>query len=157
MKAVNRASFIMKVTGIVLILLSLVLGLYALLNTGKGYEAMNQEMSRYSLSASGIIEKIRFDDGYLSALSAAADGSRSEEERMNGARPKLRHWFGAIEKSAAEGELAEQKKTIRWLNEDFDSAAFRERLDTMEDLLENQKTREYLEYINSLSAPPKKG
>ena len=157
MKAVNRASFIMKVTGIVLILLSLVLGLYALLNTGKGYEAMNQEMSRYSLSASGIIEKIRFDDGYLSALSAAADGSRSEDERMNGARPKLRHWFGAIEKSAAEGELAEQKKTIRWLNEDFDSAAFRERLDTMEDLLENQKTREYLEYINSLSAPPKKG
>ena len=110
MKAVNRASFIMKVTGIVLILLSLVLGLYALLNTGKGYEAMNQEMSRYSLSASGIIEKIRFDDGYLSALSAAADGSRSEDERMNGARPKLRHWFGAIEKSAAEGELAEQKK-----------------------------------------------
>ena len=34
MKAVNRISFILKVTGIVLILVSLVLGLYALLNTG---------------------------------------------------------------------------------------------------------------------------
>ena len=157
MKIVNRASFIMKVTGIVLILLSLVLGLYALLNTGKGYEAISQEMSRYSLSTSGIVEKIRFDDGYLSALGAAADGSRSEDERINAARPKLKRWFGAIEKAAADSELDQQRDTVRWLNEDFDSAAFMERLETMEDLLENQKTREYLEYINNLSTPPKKG
>ena len=76
MKAVNRISFILKVTGIVLILVSLVLGLYALLNTGKGWEAISQEMTRYATGSSGLIEKLRFEDGYLSALSAAAANGR---------------------------------------------------------------------------------
>ena len=157
MKAVNRISFILKVTGIVLIVVSLVLGLYALLNTGKGWEAINQEMARYQQNASGLAEKLRFEDGYLSALSAAAADGRSEKERTAAAAPKLRRWFGKAEKAAQEEETKIQQETIRWLNEDFDSAAFRERLEAMEDLLESQQLREYFEYIDGLAAPPKKG
>ena len=157
MKAVNRISFILKVAGIVLILVSLVLGLYALLNTGKGWSAMNQEMTRYNTGSSGFLEKLRFDDGYLSALSAAAADGRSEAKRMEAARPKLERWFGAAEKAAADEETRIQQETLRWLEEDFDHTAFRERLEAMEDLQESQELREFFEYINGLSAPPKKG
>ena len=157
MKAVNRISFILKVTGIVLILVSLVLGLYALLNTGKGWEAINQEMTRYGLGSSGLVEKLRFDDGYLSALSAAAADGRSETERAAAAAPKLSRWFGAAEKAGLAEETKNQQETLRWLNEDFDSAAFKERLEAMEGLSERQELREYFEYIDGLAAPPKKG
>ena len=157
MKAVNRISFILKVAGIVLILLSLVLGIYTLLNTGKGWNAISQEMSRYNAGLNGFIDKVRFDDAYLSALSAAAADNRSNEERAETARPKLSRWFDAAEKAAAQEEQQIQQNTVRWLNEDFDSAAFMERLEAMEDLQENQKLREFFEYIDSLAAPPKKG
>ena len=157
MKAVSRISSILKVAGIVLILVSLVLGLYALLNTGKGWGAMNQEMIRYNTGTTGFLEKLRFDDGYLSALSAAAADGRSTEERMEAARPKLERWFGAAEKSMADEEARIQRETLRWLDEDFDQAAFRERLEAMEDLQESQELREFFEYINGLATPPKKG
>ena len=157
MKAVNRISFILKITGVVLIVISLVLGLYALLNTGKGWEAMNQEMARYGVNSAGLIEKLRFEDGYLSALSAAAADGRSEKVRAAAAAPKLRRWFGAAEKAALDEEAGFQKETLRWLNDDFDSAAFKERLEAMEGLTESQELREYFEYINNLAAPPKKG
>ena len=157
MKTVNRISFILKVTGIVLIVVSLVLGLYALLNTGKGWEAINQEMARYNLGSSRLAEKLRFEDGYLSALSAAAANGRSERERTAAAAPKLRRWFEAAEKAAQDEEARIRQETVHWLNEDFDAAAFGEKLDAMEDLLESQQLREYFEYIDSLAASPKKG
>ena len=157
MKAVNRISFILRIAGIVLILVSLVLGLYALLNTGKGWDAMNKEMACYNTGSSGLLEKLRFDDGYLSALSAAAADGRNEEERMKAAEPRLSRWFGAAEKADAQAEAEQQRETVRWLEEDFDSAAFRERLEAMEDLLESQQLREFFEYINGLAAPSKKG
>ena len=157
MKAVNRLSFILKVTGIVLILLALVLGLYALLNTGKGWDAMSKEVSLHGAGSTGFFEKLRFDDGYLSALSAAAADGRSEGERTAAAAPALRRWFSAVEKAAEDEETRTQEETVRWLDEEFDGAAFREKLEAMEDLLESQQLREFFEYIDNLSAPPKKG
>ena len=83
MKAVNRISSVLKVAGIVLILLSLVLGLYALLNTGKGWDAMSRELVRYNTGSTGFLEKLRFDDGYLSALSTAANPVRFSRGRIS--------------------------------------------------------------------------
>ena len=156
MKLINRASFTLKVIGIVLILLSLVLGLYALLNTGKGWDAISQEMTNYDKS-SGFVDKLFFDDAYLSALSSAAPDGRSETVRMEAARPRLRRWFETAEKADAEKQDEIQRSTITWLTQDFDSAAFRERLEAMENLQESQELREFFEYIDNLAAPPKKG
>ena len=157
MKAVNRISSVLKVAGIVLILLSLVLGLYALLNTGKGWDAMSRELARYNTGSTGFLEKLRFDDGYLSALSTAAKDGRSEAARTAAAAPKLNRWFAQAEKAASQEETRTQQETLRWLNEEFDADAFRTRLEAMEDLQESQKLREYFEYIDALAAPPKKG
>lgn len=157
MKIVNRASFVMKVAGIVLVILSLVLGFYAALNTGKGWEAMQAGLARYGVSTSSIMQKIRFDDGYLSALSAAAADGRTEEARREAAAGKLGLWFGKAEQAAAQMETTAQQETLRWLEEDFDASAYREKLDSMENLQESQELREYFEYIDNLAAPPKKG
>ena len=62
-----------------------------------------------------------------------------------------------LEKADESEELRTQQETVRWLNEDFDAAAYREKLEAMEGLQESQQLREYFEYINNLSAPPKKG
>ena len=160
MKAVNRISSVMKAVGIALILLSLVLGLYAALNTGKSWEAMNEsfsDLSEYGWHASGTGEKLIFDDRYLSALSAAVADGRSEQERMNAARPKLDRWFKRAEQAVANWESAIQQDCIEWLNERFDADAFRTRLEAMENLQETQELREFFEYIDSLSVPAKKG
>ena len=79
MKAVNRASRILKIAGVTLILISLVLALYALLNTGKGWGAMNEGTA----FPYNFFDKLRFDDDYLSALSAAAADGRTEMKLEN--------------------------------------------------------------------------
>ena len=157
MKIVNRTSSVLKVIGIVLILASLVFGLYAMLNTGKGWDAMQSGLARYGVNASGFTGKLLFDDGYLSALSAASADGRTEEARKEAAAKALGRWFSRAEDAAARTENETQKETLRWLNEEFDAAAYRERLDSMENLQESQELREFFEYINNLAAPPKKG
>ncbi len=157
MKTINRASFVLKVIGIVLILLSLVLGLYALLNTGGAWNALNSGLARYGVST-GFGEKLIFDDRYLSALSQiAAQQGQPNEIRAETARPWFDRWFSRARQNAANLERQTQLETIRWLTEDFDAQAFQERFDAMEDRQESQALREIFEYIDSLAVPPKKG
>ena len=157
MKAVYRFSSVLKAVGIVLILLSLVLGLYALLNTGAGWASLNEGMARQGLQP-GAFGRFIFDDHYLSALSIAA-GTRDlpASERAERIRPCFASWFSRLEKAEEEAEKATVAEAIAQLRDGMDWNAYQERLNSMEELQESQELREILEYVNSLAAPPKKG
>ena len=157
MKAINRIASILKVIGIVLILVSLVLGLYALINTGGTWGALNDGLARVGLR-SGFGERFVFDDRFISALSRAST-TRGEPEaaRLEAIRPYFSRWFSRMETTLQAAEAETVKTGIAFLTDEMDWQAYHERLDSMEELQESQELREMLEYINSLAAPPKKG
>ena len=157
MKAVNRISAALKVAGIVLILLSLVLGLYALLNTGSAWNTLNEGLNRTGVST-GMLDKLAFDDRYLSALSKSFDlRDRDREERNAAAEPYFDRWFAAMDKAVVDAGHQQRSDLLNWLNNEFDAAAYQEKLDAMEGLQESQELREIFEYVDGLAAPPKKG
>ena len=157
MKTVHRLSSILKVTGIVLILVSLVLGLYALLNTGAAWSAMNDGLARMGLSA-GPGDRFVFDDRVLGAMSqASASRAQKQEAREEEIRPFFSRWFSRMERTERDAEAETVSGAIRWMREEADWEALRTRLDSMDELQESQEIREMLDYVNSLAAPPKKG
>ena len=157
MKAIHRFSSVLKAAGIVLILISMVLGLYALLNTGALWATLTDAMGRANLNP-GVGERFVFDDRVLSAMSrASTTRNQNEESRQESIRPFFRRWFSRLEGAEAAAETSIVQDTIRWLEEEADWQQLQERLNSLEMLQESQGIREILEYVNSLAAPPKKG
>ena len=157
MKAIHRISSALKAAGIVLILVALVFGLYALLNTGAGWGAMTDGMARSGLKPRAF-DRFVFDDHYLSALSkASTTREQPTETRGEMLRPCFADWFSRMEQAQAKAEEETVSEGISRLRDEMDWESYRERLNSMEELQESQEIREILEYINSLSAPPKKG
>ncbi len=154
MKTIHRFSSALKVAGIVLILLSLVLGLYALINTGSTREMLDQGMTRFGASARWN-DFLSFDRHFFSALSrSVGNRDRKEEERLTVIDPDFRSWFDRMEDSARSEEAEARRMTAEWLKaQDPESLG----LNSMEEQQENREIREIFEYIDGLAAPPKKG
>ena len=68
MKTIQRTSSVLKVIGITLILLSLVLGLYALINRGAVRGALDQGLDRFGAGHSWT-DEFSFDRHFFTALS----------------------------------------------------------------------------------------
>ena len=158
MRGAHRISSILKVMGIVLILISMVFGLYALLNTGGAWTSMKDSgLARVGQSA-GFGERFVFDERFLSALSrASGTKTLTEAERLEAVRPFFARWFGRIENAQAAKEQETVMAGLDWLQKGMDGQAMLKRLTSMEEMQESQEIREILEYVNGLAAPPKKG
>ena len=157
MKAIHRISSALKAAGIVLILIAIVLGLYALLNTGAGWSSMTEEMAKNGLKT-GAIHRFIFDDHYLSAMSkASTTREQNADSRREALRPFFSAWFSRMEQAQAEAEAQIVSENVTRLQTDMDWDAYRERLNNMEEMRESQEIREILEYVNSMATPPKKG
>ena len=154
MKIVKRTSFILKVIGIVLILLSLVLGLYALINTGASKEALDQGMNRYGAQGRWT-DAFTSDRHFFSAMSrSAGNRDRTEEERLSAIDPDFRSWFDRIEASARGQEEDICRSFAAFLAGQTPETL---NLNALNEQQENRELREIFEYINALSVPPKKG
>ena len=158
MKPIIRTSRALKVAGIVLILLSLVLGLYALLNTGSGWNKLNEDMKVFG-AETGFGEKLVFDDRYLSALSRiAAIPKEDTDARKEAARPFFRSWFNRTREAKKLFEKKIQDSAVMYLTDILQAQNYLDKYDEdVESRLESQAIQEMFEYINELSAPPKKG
>ncbi len=158
MKSAFRISKILKVIGIVLVLCSIVLGLYVLINSvGLWNQMKTQGLDVYGVTTD-ITDKARFDDSVFSALSdASSTRSLTAEERSNRIRPFFSRWFNQLEKAEAGLQEATVAETAAWLDTDFDAKSFIERLAAMEGLQDTKELRQIFDYVNSFSAAPKKG
>ena len=154
MKAVHRASYILKVAGIVLIILSLVLGLYALINTGAAREALEQGMTRFGADRK-LTDTFAFDRHFFTALSRSSENrDQQEEARLAAIDPDFRSWFDRIESTIRTQEKEIRQKAADWLaSRDPDTLGLSE----MEEQQESRELREIFEYIDGLAAVPKKG
>ena len=88
MKSAFRISKILKVIGIVLVLCSIVLGLYVLINSvGLWNQMKTQGLDVYGVTTD-ITDKARFDDSVFSALSdASSPRSLTAEELLAASEP----------------------------------------------------------------------
>ncbi len=154
MKMIQRTSYVLKVIGIVLILLSLVLGMYALINTGASREMLSQGMTRYGADQ-GVLDTLAFDRHFFSALSRSADNrSLKEEQRLAAIDGDWRSAFNKAENAIRNQEKEIRGNTAAWLKGESPASLG---LDAMEELQESRELREIFEYIDGLAAPPKKG
>lgn len=154
MKAVNRTSVILKVIGIVLILVSIILGMYALINTVSTKEALSQGMDRYGARGSWT-DQFAFDRCFFNALSRSS-GNRNEPEeaRLEAIEPDFRSWFNRIESAVRENENEVCRNFAAALAGETAESLHLQELNEQQ---ENRELRQIFEYIDNLSAPPKKG
>ena len=154
MKAVHRTSYILKVAGIVLILVSLVLGLYAAINTVSTREALEKGMNRYG-TASRLMDSVMFDQHFFQALSRSADNrDETEDARLAAVEADFSRWFSRMENEVRNQEADVRKNTADWLNAQTPETLG---LDAMDEQQESRELREIFEFIDGLAAPPKKG
>ena len=158
MKWMYRGSRILKAAGVVFLCVSLALGLYALANSGGAWNRLKKEGLQEYRVRTTLVDKLRFDDLYFTALSrASASREREESVRIEKIRPLFGRFFSAMEAAA----LAEEAQAIRdaaaYLENDLDEAAFLEHFGAAEEIQGSQELREFFEYIDKLSAPPAKG
>ena len=154
MKMIQRTSYVLKVIGIVLILLSLVLGMYALINTGASREMLSQGLTRYGADQ-GILDTFAFDRHFFSALSRSADNRNLKEEaRLTAIDGDWRSAFDKAENAVRSQEKEIRSNTAAWLKGQTPASLG---LDAMEELQESRELREIFEYVDGLAAPPKKG
>ena len=154
MKAVHRTSYILKVTGIVLIILSLVLGLYALINTGAAKGSLNQGMDRFG-AADKMTDSLAFDRAFFGALSKSAGNMNEKEDvRLSAIGNYFSSWFRRAEEAVRSQEKDIQRGFAGYMMTQTPESL---KLDELEEQQENREIREMLEYIDSLAAPPKKG
>ena len=157
MKQLNKFSKVLKVAGIVLILVSVVLWIYSLANTGSPWNTLKNALNSVD-EGTNLADRLAFDNSYFKAMSrAAANRDLEPEARAQEIRPYFERWFSRLEAGFEKRKAAVREESLRWLNEEFDASAFLTRLESLEDMQDSQELREIFDYINALAAPPKKG
>ncbi len=154
MKAIHRASYIVKAVGIVLVLVALVLGLYALINTGAARETLDQGMTRFGAEGKWT-DFFSFDRYFFRALSRSAKNRGEKDDvRIAAISSDFAGWFNRME-DAVRGQEAEVKRSAAaWLAQQSpESLGF----SAMDEQQENRELREIFEYVDGLAATPKKG
>ena len=168
MKPVIRISRTLKIIGIVLILLSLVLGLYTVLNTRDGWKKINEGMNLFG-EKTGFFDKLAFDDQFLTGLSKMAaipaadkkDEAAAEKvktERKEAARPVFTSLFSKIENAQENYEKRIQEEAVRFLTEDLDAQKYVDWCEEIrEERLEHQTLQPIYDYIDNLALAGKSG
>lgn len=158
MKSVKRISNILKRTGIVLVILSLVMWFYLLTTGGAARNGMTA-MLRASGVEMNALDSVMVDRvNYTAMADIVQDKTLGTQTRANAVKP----YYADFAARAAEGEKrlrsqAAQAVIARYENE-FDYAAFLERYAEMGDQSGNRELSEAIEYLDSFTKPSgKKG
>ena len=157
MKIGRRMAGILRRTGITLILIALVLGLYNVINIGGAWTPLNNRMAAEGVS-SGAMDRLAFDDAYFSALSRAfASRGEKSENRAEALRPFFARHFTRLREAEQEARAAQAQETLTWLAGEADLDALLARAESLEDGEDERKLQDIFEYIDGLTAAPKKG
>jgi len=157
-KSVNRISNILKITGVVLVLLSLVMWFYLLTTGGSARNSLMSMLHTSGVETNALDSMLVDRVNYTAMADIVQDKTIGAQTRANAIKP----YYADYAVRAAEGEKrlreeAAQATVTRYENE-FDYAAFLERYASMDDQSENQEISEAIEYLDSFTKPSgKKG
>jgi len=181
-KISKRVLHAMRIIGTALILVSLVLFLYAIINTSsfwskttdkgerayksKPWEDFQADMNAYDVD--GTFMRLSFDGRYFSALSAASaksvelkkQGNLSSDQVINELAKTAEPYFADYYRRADENNnkthrTREIEEVYEWF-EKLDTAAFAAANSNVDEILENHEIAEAIEYLNGLYTPPPK-
>ena len=167
-KAVNLISRIVRIIGIVLILVSLVLFLYAAINTGGRWGELDKDMKSFGVDLN-LIDRARFDDRLFSAMSAVArenasggkstatgDLSQEQIEKMGRiAVPYFSPYYDRARSGLTAYYAEESEEVYRWFETEFDAEAFLAENENIEAVLRNHEIGEVFEFLRDLYKPKK--
>ena len=182
-KLTKRLLHAMRIIGTALILVSIVLFLYAIINTSsfwskttdkgerawktKPWEDFYSDMQAYEVN--GTFMRVDFDAKYFRALSAAArksielknEGTKSPEEIISELAETAKPFFADDYRKAEENNdrnhrSREIESVYSWFENELDPVAFTEANSNVDDILESHEIAEIVEYLESLYSPPPK-
>ena len=182
-KIIKRVLHAMRIIGTALILISLVLSLYSVINTNsfwskttdkgerayktKPWEDFSNDMRAYDVD--GVFMRLDFDARYFRALSAASrksvelkqDGTKSQEETISAlaetAKPYFADYYLQAEKNNDKNHRTREMEEVRdWFENKLNAAAFAEANSNVDEILEAHEIAEIVEYLESLYTPPPK-
>ena len=155
MRRIKRFSSFLRVLGIVLVLLALVLGIYALANTGSAWKGLTGLMQSSGASISAW-ERLGFDGRYFTALSRSVGSTaQSEDVRLQTARESFADLFDRALSAEAAGQAESNEAVYAAFENEFDAEAFLDHYSLLENLMESQELKEIFEYIDGLGAVKK--
>ena len=135
MKQLNKFSKVLKVTGVVLILVSVALWIYSLANTSGPWGALKNALNSVE-EGTTLADRLAFDNSYFKAMSrASANRELDQDTRIREVRPYFERWFSRLETGFEKRCAAVREESIRWLTEEFDASSFLTRLESLEDLI----------------------
>ena len=182
-KITKRVLHAMRIIGTALILVSLVLFLYAIINTNsywskttdkgerawksKPWEDFQADMAAYDVEEPFM--RLDFDARYFRALSAAAsksvglkkEGTKSSDETiavlMETAKPYFEDYYRKADENNEKNHRAKEiEEVYDWFENQLDAAAFAEANSNIDDILESHEIAEIIEYLEGLYTPPPK-
>ena len=182
-KITKRVLHAMRIIGITLILVSLVLFLYAVINTNsfwskttdkgerawktKPWEDFSADMQAYDVESPFM--RLAFDGRYFSAMSAASrrsvelkkEGTKSQDqiiaELAEIAEPYFADYYRKADENNDKNHRTREMEEVRdWFENKLDAGAFAEANSNVDEILEAHEIAEIIEYLEGLYTPPPK-
>ena len=153
MRRIKQISTALRTAGIVLLLLSLVLVLYATATDGKDWAAFSQKLNTLGVKTS-LSDRIGFGSAYFEAM-ASAKSSVGQPSRARVA-DAARHFDSFSQKALAAQNAqldAAAAEIETFFESGFDYEAFLEKYRLVENRNEQAEIREIFEYLDGLSLP----
>jgi len=156
MRKVKNVSSVLRVTGIILVILSMVLLIYATSNNGREWSEFRSILNRSNANIR-IWDRFSFNHSYYMALRSAlvvpdvATSTRSLDAAS--------HFSGFLQNAEAgeQDALNQQAQELtNWFNSEFDTEAFLTKYNSRAGTQNAAEIREIFEYLDGLSTPPAK-
>ena len=166
-KAVNLVSRIVRIIGIVLIVISLVLFLYAVINTGSRWGELSADMDSFDVKTN-IFDRLRFDDQLFTSMSNTVRKNVELELGLNDTptpqqqealdaevSPQFDEYYQRAKDGLTAHYANETEEVRAWFANEFDTAAFIQENSNIELILQSHEIAEILEYLKELYVPKK--
>jgi len=153
MRRIKKGATALRVTGMILLIFSLVLVLYGTATDGTDWAAFNQRLNGLGIRTN-LADRFRFSSAYFEALAAAKQSAG--QLSVVRAASAVSH-FDSFRQRAQEVQTAQlaasAQEVERFFNEEFDYDSFLTRYHQVEGRKEQAEIREIMEYLDGLSLP----
>ena len=157
MKIINRISGILKAAGWTIILIALALTVYSISSNQSEWGNVNQALKN-SGASTGLVDRLKFDDAYFSAMAEAQlSDVKATSLRNEAARAHFAYLAEEAAASVGEADQALAEERLNYLANEFDFAKYVADFERREGLADAQEAREIISYLDSLCQPAAKG
>ena len=154
MTGLYRTSRLLKAAGIVLLCLCFVLFLYGMANSGGAFDLMRTYCSENGMQL-GLSQRLQFNDRYYRAMTEGIKTRGLSTESRMGAGQGFEEMLLPVRKAQKAKEEESIRASIARIGEKLDLSELAGRIESLEDVQDQETLRKVFEYIDGLAAPKK--